>query len=431
MHYLIIGGCAAGLRAAQSIRERDPVNSVTLISAEPYLPYARCLIPDFLAGTRSEQDLYLEKPEYYQQQKIELVLNDPVIRISYEKKEVQTASGKKWPFDRLLVGTGSTPKGLNAPGEEKEGVYHFWTFDDARKIIARSASSERAVIFGGGLIGLKAAYALKKRGLEVQLAVKSHHLLSQLLNEEAADILAAYLKENGIVIRTGCGPKEILGDNQVRAVNFDTGESLEAQIVIVGKGVAANKSLAEKAGLNCSSGIVVDDYLQTGKPNVFAAGDVAETKDIITGNYTINGLWLSAQEQGWVAGENMAGFKRKYPGSLAANAAEFFGLPFVAVGLVRPEKDTEVIDTCLPEHLFYRRFLLRNDILIGFVFVGGDISLAGFYTALVRNKVSLKNYKPVLGQDTFDYADLRDSLEENAEGFRESLSIAGKRFFFK
>lgn len=430
MHYVIVGGCAAGLNAVEGIREVDDDGEITLISAEPYLPYARCLITNFLAGTHTQQDLILQQKEYFEKKKVHVLNGEPVTEISYPEKKVKTSSGKRFSYDRLLLATGSKPKSLGIAGEEKEGVYHFWTLEDARKISERATRCQQALIFGGGLVGIKAACALKKRGIDVQLLVKSGQILSQLVNPEAATLIAACLQANGIKIRTGVGPQEIIGNKEMTGARLDNGETVPAQIAIIGKGVSPEKKLACHEKINCQHGIIVDEYLQTGLSDVFAAGDVAETKDFITGEPAVHGLWLTAQEQGRIAGLNMAAARKKYPGSLAANATEFFGLPLVTVGIIRPEKSDQIIEWQDKETWHYHRFILRNDTLVGFVMIAGqEINHAGFYTALIRSRVNLKNYRHLLGKDYFDYADLREKIEKHT-GFRESVSPEGKQIFF-
>ncbi|HOL67438.1 MAG TPA: FAD-dependent oxidoreductase [bacterium] len=429
MHYLIVGGCAAGLNAIEGIREEDQQGEITLVSAEPYLPYARCLITNYLAGTHSKKDLCLKDENYFRKNRVALLLGERVTRIIPGEKRVQTASGKQLRYDRLLVATGSLPRNLGVAGEQIEGIYHFWTLTDAQGILARAEKCKQAVIFGGGLIGLKAATALKKRGLKVQIIVKSHHLLSQLVNPEAAEIVADCLQANGLIIRTGLAPVEMLGEQELSGVKLDNGEKMETGLAIVGKGVFPNKELGKEAGTECRYGIVVDDFLQTGCPDVFAAGDVAETRDMITGESTVNGLWLTAQEQGRLAGLNMAGARRKYPGSFPANATEFFGLPLVSAGILRPEKSDEIREKQDRKSWNYQRFILRKNRLVGFVMVGGDPQQAGFYTAVIRAGIDLKNYKNFLGKSYFDYGYLREKLEKDT-GFRESVSPEGQQIFF-
>lgn len=429
MHYLIIGGCAAGLNAIEGIRHLDTDADITLISAEKYPPYARCLIINYIIGTHSENDLILREISFYEKNRVNLILGRSVKEILFDEKKVLTSDGKKFSYDKILIATGSFPKRVECKGIDKKGIFVLRTIDDAKKIVERSKKSEKAVVFGGGLIGIKSAYALKKRGLEVEIIVKSSQILSRVVNKKAADILSKWLKENGIKIITGVAPVEIIGNGDMKGAIFDNGEKIEAEIGIIAKGVSPNISFIKGKRLNINWGIVVDDYLKTNIPNVYSAGDVAETKDLITGEYGINALWMAAQEQGRTAGINMAGGEKKYPGSIRANAAEFFGLPFISFGEIGEMQNVEIKEVYDEKNYIYKRFVLKNDLLIGAVFIG-DVKTAGFYMALVRNKVNLKDYKDLIGKDWFNYAKVKEFIESK-EGFRESISPEGKRIFFR
>jgi len=429
MHYIIVGGCAGGLNGIEGIRKIDKSGEITLISKEKYPPYARCLITDYLIGTHSEESLFLREDTFYEKNKVNPLLGKEVKKILPDEKKVLLSDNKKISYDRILIATGSSPTKPGIKGEEKEGIFNFRTIDDIKGILERYKKSRKAVVFGGGLIGVKAGYALKKRGLEVEVIAKSSQILSQVLNKESSIILARWLEENGIKIRTGLAPVEILGDKEMEEVLLDNGEKIEAQIGIVGKGVSPNVSLVENSGIKTDWGIIVDDYLKTNYDEVFSAGDVAETKDLITGKHTINALWMAAQEEGYIAGMNMAGEKKYYTGSTGTNAAEFFGLPFISFGKTRETENVEIKEVKDEKNFIYKRIILRNNSIIGAVFIK-DVKMAGVYMALMRSKTNLENYKNFLLKDWFNYGKVRNLLEKE-EGSRESISPEGIRVFFR
>lgn len=427
MQYIIIGGCAAGLCAIEGIRKVDVSGNIILVSKENYPPYARCLITEYLIGSYPEKSLYLRDTSFYERNNVDLILGKEAKKILIDEKKVVLNGDRTITYDKLLIATGSSPKKLGIKGEEKYGVFGFRTIEDVKEIKEISRDANKAIVFGGGLIGMKAGYALKKLGIEVEVIIKSSHILSQVVNKEAAIILARWIEEHGIKIRTGIEPVEILGNKKMEGVLLDNGEKTEAQIGIIGKGIAPNILQAD-SNIATSYGIIVDDYMQTSIPDIYAAGDVAEAKDIITGENTVNAMWLCAKEQGKTAGINMAGEKKQYPGSIGANAAEFFGLPFISFGKTREIKNVEIKEIVDEKKPIYKRFVLRNNRLIGCVLIG-DVKAAGLYMALVRAKSNLEKDKEILEKKWFDYGKVRKLLEKT-DGFRKSINPEGEVFFF-
>jgi len=425
MHYLIVGNCAAGINAIEGIRKLDKNGKITVVSNENFPAYCRSLITDYVAGTRQKDDILYREKDFYDKNEISLILGENVSGIDVPKSKVILQKGNSLPYDKLLIATGASPKLLGIKGEEKYGVFGFRTLRDAEEIIKVGEKVGKAVVFGGGLIGLKAAYGMKKRGIRVQVMVKSPRVLSQVVDAEAAQIIGKWLQENGISIRTGIAPQEILGDGEAEEVILDNGKKIPARLVIVGKGVMCNTSVVKDSPIKTHWGILTDDFLQTNIEGIFAAGDVAETRDITTGNRAINALWTSACEQGKIAGMNMVVKNKKYPGSIGANSADFFGLPFISVGLVRvKEKGYEELIISNPKKFKYKKVVLKGDRLVGFTTIN-NIENAGVYTALIRKKANISLIKDILLEDYFDYPKVRDLLEEK-EGLRESISMQGE-----
>ncbi|MBA7554956.1 NADH-dependent phenylglyoxylate dehydrogenase subunit epsilon [subsurface metagenome] len=274
------------------------------------------------------------------------------------------------------------------------------------------------------MIGLKAGYALKQQGMDVEIIVKSPRILSQVTDSDSAEMVGRWLIENGIKIRTGLAPKKILGKKEVEGVLLDNEEKVDCQVIIIGKGVRPNMDLVKDSKIQTHWGIITNQYLQTNVENVYAGGDVAETTDLITGEPTINALWTAATEQGRIAGLNMAGEGKKYPGSIAANSIDFFGLPIISLGYVRvKEKGYEEFVRSQPRMYRYRKIVLKGKKLVGAVFVG-NIENAGVYLALIRRKVDISGIKDILLEDWFDYSKVSELLEQK-EGFRETVSLQG------
>ncbi len=426
MCYLIVGNCAAGINAVEGIRKLDTNSKITVISDENSPVYCRSLITDYVAGTRKKEDILYREKDFYEKNKVDLILGETVKGIDVSKKEVILQKGNSLSYNKLLIASGASSKPLRIKGEEKYGVFGFRTLHDAEEIIKTGEKTGKAVVFGGGLIGLKAAYALKKRGLDVLVIVKSSRLLSRTVNAEAAGILGNWFKENGISIRTGIGPQEFSGNGEIEEVLLDNGEKISVKLVIVGKGVMPNISLVKDSPVKTHWGIITDEFLQTNVEGVFAAGDVAETTDMVTGTGAVNALWTAACEQGRIAGMNMVRKDKKYPGSIGANSADFFGLPFMSVGYAGEIKEgyEELTGSNNPKEYSYKRIVLKGNRLVGFTTIN-KIENAGVYTALIRNKADISSIRDILPEDYFDYPKVKDLLK-GKEGFRESISPQGE-----
>ncbi|MCM8771062.1 MAG: FAD-dependent oxidoreductase, partial [Candidatus Omnitrophica bacterium] len=277
------------------------------------------------------------------------------------------------------------------------------------------AVTKAACVLGGGLIGLKAAYALKKRGVDVKVVIKSGQVLSQMLDFCGASFVQKKLEENGIDIILGQDAAEIIGNGDIKAVKLDSGKVFAASLVIVGKGVLPNIDLVKDTEIKVNEGIVANEFLQTNIPNIYTAGDVCESFDIVLGSYTVNALWPVAVEQGRIAGLNMMGEKRQYDGSLGMNSIEFFGLPVISLGIYKIKEEErhlfEEIKILDEKTNIYKKLIIRGNLLVGAVLVG-DIKNSGLFLRLIREKIDLTGFKDKLLKENFGYPQIRDLLKE-------------------
>ena len=416
MNYVIIGGSAAGVTAAETIRKNNKKSSITLISDEAFGLYSRCLLTYFIAGSIDESKLCFKDKDFYKDNNMKTYLGKKAVSIDAKKKSVSLENGTKVSYDKLLLATGATPKSVDIPGVEKIGVFTIRKINDAHAIMELLGKVKKIAVLGGGLIGLRDAYALRQREKEVVVVVKSPQVLSQMVDTDAARIIASLLEKNGIEIMTDVTAKEILGKEHVKGILLDNGRKLECQLVIIGKGVKPNTELAGKCGIKVENGIVVDKFLQTSDKNIFAAGDVAETYDIARDTKRINALWPCAVEQGEIAGLNMLGKGVIYDGSLSMNSIDFFGLGCISMGITKPkEKEYEIISRT--GESLYKKFVLKENRIIGMVLVG-DIRPAGIISALIKNKIDVSGIKHILLNDNFDYAKIMPLVKEFGDKFK-------------
>ncbi len=417
MRYVIIGGSAAGVSAIEAIRSLDRTSQIELFTDEETPLYSRVLLTYYIANVISKEELQFRPLEFFKENNVTAHLGERVKTVSPDSKSIQTEDGKDHAFDKLLIATGSSPKMLDIPGVDKEGVCGLRNMEHAQKIINRSEKTNTATILGGGLIGLRDGYALAARGLKVKMIVKSNRVLSQMLDEESSAIVQERLQEHGIEIKIGRDAVEIRGNRSVEGVVLDNGEKIDCQMVIIGKGVDPNVGLVSSTGIEVKEGIIADEHMRTSVPDIYVAGDVAETYDISRGKMAINAIWPCAFEQGRIAGLNMAGQEAKYVGSFRMNSLDIYGLPAVSMGITRPDGDG-LQEVKKRTRAAYRKLVMEDGRIVGAILVG-EIQKAGLLSTFLRKRVNVSDYIPFLMSDRFNVADLLPLMRQNAEKFTE------------
>ncbi len=390
MTYVIIGNGIASLGAIDGIRKYDKKTPLTVIGAENTAAYGKPLTSYLLAGKIAPERLTIRPNEYYVGKKVDLKLGTTVVDIDLESNQVITSTGEKISFEKLLLATGGVPFTPRIKGVEGPEVYNFTAVKDAFKLITVLKDLKRAVVIGGGLIGLKAAESLYDRGVQVAVIEQAERIMSLAFDEEAAALIRRRVDDAGMLIRCSVNAKEIVYDKKggLRGVLLDDGSFLEADAVVIAIGVNSNVGLARAADLKVGNGVIVDDHMQTSQEHIYAAGDVAQAKDVIFDKDKVVPVWSNAYTQGFHAGKNMAGKVSNYPGSLSMSSISFFGLPTISVGEVNPpvgDSAYESYSFCDERKQSYRKLVFKEDLLVGYVLVG-DIDFAGMYTSFLKFK---------------------------------------------
>lgn len=399
---VIVGNSAASLAALEAVRRVDAKSPVTLVADEAIPAYSRVLLPYLVSGERL--DLSLRPPGYAQRMGARLLLGRRAVRIAADALELE--DGTRLPFDRLLVATGSRAAIPDVEGIATPGVSALKTMADALRIRGELAGARHAVVLGGGLICLLTVHALLKVGVSVTIAVSSDRLLTRMLDEEAAAILQRGLAEAGVRILTRTDAARIVGSNgRVRSVVTAAGEEIPADVVILAKGIRPDIDLARAGGLATGRGVLVDEYMRTSRPDVFAAGDCAEAPDmLVPGKTTIPGTWFEAVAQGEIAGVNMMDRARPSPGAFKMNVMEILGIAVASMGLIQPpESDGRAVVRARDGN--YRKLVLARDRIVGAVLVG-DVSEAGPLAMLIRRGLTLSDLKSFDPSEPIRYADL-------------------------
>lgn len=308
--FVIVGGGAAGFAAAERLRREGFGGEVVVFSADAERPVDRPnLSKDFLAGKAPEAWVFIKPARFYEQRDIRLELSATVTSLDPSGRRVGLADGRSIAFDKLLLATGAEPIRLAIPGADKPHVFTLRTLEDSRAIIRRAGESNTAVVIGASFIGLEAAASLIERGLRVQVVAPEARPLEKVLGSELGDFVRAEHESHGVVFRLGRKPTAI-EDSQVM---LDDGTRLDADVVVMGVGVRPRTVLVEKAGLRVDRGVVVDAFLETSAPGIFAAGDIARFPYALAGGGAVRiEHWVVAERQGQIAAMNMLGAGRRY-----------------------------------------------------------------------------------------------------------------------
>lgn len=394
--YVIVGGSAAGMAAAQAIRENDPRGAITVLSEEVDKPYFRPLIPFLVSGKKRAGDMALAGCGPYTGADIHVRTGARVASVDAVGRSVILEDGSCHGFEKILFATGSRPHvPPDIEGTRTEGVFAMRTLADARRMAARIDRTDRAVMLGGGLLNLKAAFALLERGVKVTLAVYSPEVLSQLMEPDDATLIRKALDAAGLTILTGVAATGIESDAPgVTGVALDNGRTLACQMVCIGKGVRPNVEFLEGSGIRVEGGIVADRYTAASLPGTYTAGDVAVTHEPVTGAPIMTALWTNAVEMGRCAGLNMAGIPTAYTGTFGIlNATQVADEPFVAMGVVHTAGGDYEIHRKATATTFRKLvFNSAGSRLVGGVFVG-DITNAGLYRYVIREEMDVSPFK--------------------------------------
>jgi len=393
MKYVIIGNGIASIGAIEGIRKVDTENEILVIGSEDSPAYGRPLISYLLAGKIGPDRLALRPQEFYEKSIVSLKLGTTVAAIDTKSRTVSTDKGETIEYENLLIATGGIPFTPPIPGSDGSDVYNFTNLKHAQVLISKAKTIKRAIVIGGGLIGLKAGESLFDRGVDVTILELSPRILSLAFDENAAALAGRRLAEVGLNVRCGVSAKEIQRDEEgnLKGVHLTDGNFLQTDVVVIAIGVVPNYNLAKDAGIAVDRGINVNDHMATSADCVYAAGDVAQAKDLLFEDNRVIPIWTNAYNQGFCAGKNMAGAEIEFSGSLAMNSISFYGLPTISVGTVNPPENDgsyEIAITLDEKKKCYRKLVFHNDHLVGYVLVG-DIDMAGMYTAFVKFQMAV------------------------------------------
>lgn len=365
---VVLGGGIAGISAVEALRRASPEAEIRLVTKEPGLPYYRLNLTRYLAGEIGVDALPIHPEDWYREQRVERIAGVEVVDLALGDSAVVLDDGRRLAFDRMVLAAGAHPFVPAFEGAHLEGVTALRTQADAERILSAVRAGAACVVIGGGILGLETAGGIARRGGRVTLLESHDWLMPRQLNRRAGDRLADWLGQIGITLRRKAVTAALTGDRRVRAVRLESGDMIPADLVVLAAGVRPNTHLARRAGLEVGQGVIVDDHLGTSHAHVLAAGDIAEHRGVLYGN------WSAAQYQGSIAGANAAGARLEFGGIPRSNTLKVLGLDLVSLGKFEPEDGSyQVVEEESDRR--YARFVFHDGRLAGAVLIG-DTSIA-------------------------------------------------------
>ncbi len=403
--HLIIGGGTAGVNAIRTIREEERERSeITLVSAER--PYSRMVLPYYLDRSIAESRVFTATAAVLAGWGVKTFLGRRAVSLDPRANVCVLDDGTRVEYDDCLIATGSSAVKAPVPGADLPGVHSFWTLDQCRDLIAGIRPGSHVAMVGAGFIAFTILNSILALGARLTIVEIAPRILPRMVDETAARMVQEWLARHGVTIRTDARLVRIEDRQGRRRLRFAKGGDVLADAVVMATGIRPNLEWLKDSGIRIDQGIVVDDHLRSSVPGVYAAGDVAEGPDRVSGGAVVHAIEPTAQEHGRVAGANMAGKDVRYAGSLAMNIVEVCHLDVASFG-AWDDGRAEVAVAARPERDAYRKLLFTGDRLTGAIILGPSSDIwtsndVGMLKGLVQSRVPLGPWKAHLIRSPFD-----------------------------
>jgi len=405
--HVIIGDGIAGASAAETIREADPDADITVVTEEGEALYNRILIKEFAKGKLPAAPVSIHDPEWYDERDIDLRLDTVVTGVDTDAHEVYTHGGETFEYDKLLVATGGTPTQLPVDNSDADGVHHFWTFQDARRIKDSAAAAEKGVVVGAGLLGIDLAAISGAQNVDAHYLMRGQSWWRYALSETGAEIIHEAMEDIGVtpVFDSGVDHFETDDEGHVTAAVDPNGDRFEAEFAGVAIGLDFNTEFLRGSEIETDEGIITDEYMRTNVDDVYAAGDITEFHDVILGDRAQNGAWGSAKEQGSVAGRNMVadGPETAFEW-VSSYSITHFDFPFLSFG--HPTRGDDEVERKYDDGT-WRRIALKDGRVVGGVLIG-DLSAQSVMKKLARKGLDVSDRAELLLEQGVDIEAFED-----------------------
>ncbi|MCP3867238.1 MAG: NAD(P)/FAD-dependent oxidoreductase [Gammaproteobacteria bacterium] len=401
MRYVIIGAGPAGVVAAETLRKQDPKGEVILIGDEPEPAYSRMAIPYLLAEHIDERGTYLRHAtDHFENLGIRQI-HEKVTAVDGTGHTLTLQSGESINFDRLLIASGSRPVAPPIPGLDQPGVHHCWTLADARYIADYAKAGSKVVLMGAGFIGSIIMEALVERHVELTVLEMGDRMVPRMMDQTAGNLIKHWCIDHGVNVRTSTRVMEVKPDDTGIArltLECEAAKPIQADLVVVATGVRPETRYLENSGVQIRQGVVVNDYLQTTLPDIYAAGDVCEALEWGTGNHAVHAIQPVAAETGRVAAMNMTGSNTLYAGSLQMNILDSIGLISTSYGQWQGVENGESSELLDEARFRYIKLQFEADRLVGAITLGMTEHV-GVLRGLIQSRTRLGRWKEHLMKD--------------------------------
>lgn len=403
MNIVIAGFGVAGATAAETARKQNPKAYITLFSREKDLFYYRLRLPEVVAGEVSPEKVIAHPKSWYDERAIELRLGEELVEVNTKEKILRGSTGSRQTYDKLLLAVGGESNRPPFPGDKLDGIFAVRSLNDAWSLSLFAKGKKKAVLIGGGLLGLEMAHALTRLGLEVTVLERGERVLPRQTTPAGAEILQRQLAALGIDFRLGAEADRFEGARKVENVVLKGGGDLPADVVLISAGVTPNLNLALGLGLKMDRAIVVDEYLRTSQEDIYAAGDCVQFPG------AVGGLWTTSRAQALVAGVNIAAQSeaelKAYVPSPPSNTLKVAGIDLVAAGDLDPDERLKGI-VAATDKAYRKVVLAADDRLVGFTNLGLTAGNRELTAALNSGKIIGPEAQKGLADLNFDFAGL-------------------------
>jgi NAD(P)H-nitrite reductase large subunit len=399
MKHVIVGAGPSGVIAAETLRKVDPTSSIMIVGDEPEAPYSRMALPYYIIDKVDEAGTYLRKnSSHYSNKEIDLI-QDRVNQIDSKTKTLKLDNNDPVSYDKLLLATGSHPIRPPIEGMDLPGIHSCWTLDDARNIIKKAKPGANVVLMGAGFIGCIILEALSLRKVNLTVIEMGDRMVPRMMDQTAGNLIKDWCLKKNVAVHTSTRVDAIeKGSGEALKVKLDSGEVIDADLVISATGVAANIQFLDGSGLETDFGVLVNDRLQSNISDIYAAGDVCQGKDFSTGEYSVQAIQPTAADHGRIAAMNMSGRDIAHQGCVNMNVLDTMGLISSSYGLWMGVDGGESVQLCDNDRYRYLSLQFEDDILVGAQSLGLTQHV-GVLRGLIQTKLNLGKWKDHLMKD--------------------------------